>query len=72
MIHHKLYTFLADRKDNANFAKELLYWILLTDQWPFRMSYLLEVIEDSDQRADVGNKIEAIDDDTSLLEIYKG
>ena len=59
-------------KESKEFAKEILYWILLTDQWPFRLSYILEIIEDADQRKKSGKYGEAIPDDASLLEIYEG
>ena len=59
-------------KENEQFATEVLYWILLTDQWPFRMSYILEVIEDADQRHAAGMSDEEISDDISLFEIYDG
>ena len=59
------------KKKVKKFAKDMLYWILLTDQWPFRISYMLEVIEDADQRESAGKKKEAICDKTSLLDIYK-
>ena len=45
---------------------------MLTDQWPFRMSYILEVIQDADQRYCCGKKIEEIGDDVTLLDIYEG
>ena len=58
-------------KENEEFAKDMLYWILLTDQWPFRISYILEVIEDADQRKSAGKEKEAIGDDVPLLDIHK-
>ena len=71
----KMYFFsllALNKKENREFAKEILCWILLTDQWPFRLSYILEIIEDADQRKQSGKYGEAIPDDASLLEIYEG
>ena len=58
-------------ENGEKFAKEILYWTLLTDQWPFRVSYMMEIIDDADQREASGKDAEGIDDDVSLLQIYE-
>ena len=64
--------FLEDvSKVEEQFANDIVYWILLTDQWPLRMSYILQVIEDADQRAVSGRREETIDDNVYLLDVYK-
>jgi len=53
------------------FAENLVCWIILTDQWPYRISFILQIIEDADQRYLAGKKDQAIHEDMSLLEIYR-
>ena len=53
------------------FVRDILYWIILTDQWPFRMSYILVIIENADHRKSAGRINEAIEDDVSLFDIFK-
>ena len=48
------------------FEKEILYWIVLTDQWPFQMSYILFLIEEADQKQNA-----KINDGVSLCDIYE-
>nr|CAB3262168.1 uncharacterized protein LOC100178218 [Phallusia mammillata] len=52
-------------------ARDLVRWVVLTDQWPYRMSYLLQVIEDADQRSNSGRRSEVILDQQTLLDIYE-
>nr|XP_002120296.1 uncharacterized protein LOC100178218 [Ciona intestinalis] len=56
---------------NAADAKDIVGWVVLTDQWPYRVSYLLQVIEDADQRSNAGRRSESIDDDVTLICIYQ-
>ncbi|XP_078492068.1 uncharacterized protein LOC100180590 [Ciona intestinalis] len=56
---------------NKSFAQDMVFWIVLTDQWPYRVSYLLQVIEDADQRSNAGRRSEAIEDNMPLLDIYE-
>jgi len=53
------------------FAEKLVCWIILTDQWPYRVSFILQIIEDADQRSMAGQKSQKIDDHTSLLKIFE-
>ena len=59
------------KEDTKALAEEIVYWILLTDQWPFRMCYMLQVIEDADQREFCKKQDEVIEDDVTLLEIFE-
>lgn len=56
---------------NKLFAENLVCWIILTDQWPYRISFILQIIEDADQRYLAGKKDQEISEDISLLEIYQ-
>ncbi|XP_076817265.1 uncharacterized protein LOC143462849 isoform X2 [Clavelina lepadiformis] len=62
----------SDLKDDLckQLARDFVLWVILTDQWPFRISYLLQVIEDTDQRF-IHERCEQIADDAPLLDIYK-
>jgi len=53
------------------FAEDLVCWIILTDQWPYRISFILQIIEDADQRYLAGKKDQAIHEDMPLFEIYR-
>lgn len=52
-------------------ASNLVHWIVLTDQWPFRTSFILQIIEDADQREKAGIEKEALPEDCSILEIFE-
>ena len=67
--------FLESTEDNHErtklFAENLVCWIILTDQWPYRISFILQIIEDADQRYLAGKKDQYINEDISLLAIYQ-
>ncbi|XP_039260381.2 uncharacterized protein LOC120336713 [Styela clava] len=52
-------------------AEDLVRWIVLADQWPYRTSYILQVIEDADQRGSAGIEQEKIPDDWTIFEIFQ-
>ena len=52
------------------FAEDLVIMIVITEQWPYRSSYILQVIDDANQREESGLKNECIKAKTSILEIY--
>uniref|UniRef100_H2YLV4 Uncharacterized protein n=1 Tax=Ciona savignyi TaxID=51511 RepID=H2YLV4_CIOSA len=56
---------------NVKDARDVVGWVVLTDQWPYRVSYLLQVIEDADQRSNAGRRSETIADDVTLMTIYQ-
>ncbi|XP_077968890.1 uncharacterized protein LOC120344859 isoform X1 [Styela clava] len=52
-------------------AEDLVRWIVLTDQWPYRVSYILQVIDDSDQRRMAKMTNRKIELDAKLSDIYE-
>ncbi|XP_076810763.1 uncharacterized protein LOC143453352 isoform X2 [Clavelina lepadiformis] len=55
---------------NVYLAQDVVLWVILADQWPYRTSYLLQVIEDADQRTAAGRRSQQIIDSTPLIDIY--
>ncbi|CAK8684873.1 unnamed protein product [Clavelina lepadiformis] len=55
---------------NVYLAQDVVLWVILADQWPYRTSYLLQVIEDADQRTAAGRRSQQIVDSTPLADIY--
>ena len=55
------------------YADDIVYWIVLTDQWPFRMSYILVIIESDDHQknAERIDKNQAIEDNDPLCDMLK-
>ena len=45
--------------------------IVMTEQWPYKLSYILQVIDDANQRYIGGLKDQKIDDRKSIFDIYK-
>jgi len=51
-------------------VKDLVRWIVLTDQWPYRTAYIVQVIEDANQRQ-LFNPRERISEESSLYHLYR-
>jgi len=56
---------------NEQLAKDITRWVVLTDLWPYRMSFIMQVIIDADQRQAAGRKAENILDSLTLFQIYE-
>mmetsp|Transcript_26448 Transcript_26448/g.36374 ORF Transcript_26448/g.36374 Transcript_26448/m.36374 type:complete len:1042 (+) Transcript_26448:41-3166(+) len=60
------YSTPIDRKKLNSLKKKILIWIVLIEQWPIRVSWLLQVLEDEDQ---LGSLLNLQND--SLADFYK-
>jgi hypothetical protein len=49
----------------------LIKWVILSEQWPFRISWLLEEIENDDQRAAQSKLGRRYADDTNIIEVLR-
>lgn len=56
---------------HARDAEDLIKWIVAADQWPYRISYILQVVEDLDNRYKAGISETIIDEACTLFEIYE-
>lgn len=45
-------------------------WVVLANQWPCRLSWIIQCVEDAQQRADIDHKTVANDDSKTLWEIF--
>jgi len=66
LLYHRRLTLGQDGRTDK-LAWNLVHWIVLTEQWPYRMSYILQVIEDADQRAAGARNGEKIPDSISRV-----
>ena len=51
-------------------AADLVVWVVLIDQWPYRMSYLLEVWDDMHERPSTEPEDDA-DHNDCLIDVYE-
>uniref|UniRef100_A0A3Q1EGI8 NTPase, KAP family P-loop domain containing 1 n=1 Tax=Acanthochromis polyacanthus TaxID=80966 RepID=A0A3Q1EGI8_9TELE len=48
-------------------------WVVLANQWPCRLSWIIQCVEDAQQRADIDpNNVLNIDDSKALWEVFSG
>lgn len=47
--------------------EDILAWVILADQWPCRLSWIMQCVEDSEQRAEIDGSNEAINDNSKML-----
>lgn len=47
-------------------------WIVAADQWPYRVSYILQVVEDLDNKRHAGvDEDDVIGESCTLAEVYE-
>lgn len=64
-------TYMTIAERTGSLAADIVRWVILTDQWPYRTSYILQVIEDASQRYNAGLLDERIPDYWTILEIWE-
>ncbi|RXM35322.1 NTPase KAP family P-loop domain-containing protein 1 [Acipenser ruthenus] len=62
-------TIMASQREELPPAREIAAWIVLANQWPCRLSWILQCIEDDEQRAEIDKDFTGEDsiDETKLL-----
>ncbi len=61
-----------DEANISRFRAKLLKWLILLEQWPVRMSWLLQFLEDYEQTQQWGKQNKKIElDYMSLFEVYR-
>ncbi|KAK1150793.1 NTPase KAP family P-loop domain-containing protein 1-like [Acipenser oxyrinchus oxyrinchus] len=60
---------MASQREELPPAREIAAWIVLANQWPCRLSWILQCIEDDEQRAEIDKDFTGEDsiDETKLL-----
>ncbi|MGH0114981.1 UNVERIFIED_CONTAM: hypothetical protein FKN15_065905 [Acipenser sinensis] len=64
---------MAARKRELPPAKEVAAWIVLANQWPCRLSWILQCIEDDEQRAEIDKDVngeDSIDETKCLWDVF--
>ncbi|RXM35731.1 hypothetical protein EOD39_3942 [Acipenser ruthenus] len=64
---------MAARKRELPPAKEVAAWIVLANQWPCRLSWILQCIEDDEQRAAIDKNVtgeDSIDETKCLWDVF--
>ncbi|KAK1154500.1 NTPase KAP family P-loop domain-containing protein 1-like [Acipenser oxyrinchus oxyrinchus] len=64
---------MAARKRELPPAKEVAAWIVLANQWPCRLSWILQCIEDDEQRAEIDKGVtgeDSIDETKCLWDVF--
>ncbi|XP_041090437.1 NTPase KAP family P-loop domain-containing protein 1-like [Polyodon spathula] len=64
---------MAARKKELPQAKEVAAWIVLANQWPCRLSWILQCIEDDEQRAEIDKDVtgeDSIDETKCLWDVF--
>ncbi|XP_030017148.1 NTPase KAP family P-loop domain-containing protein 1 [Sphaeramia orbicularis] len=51
-------------------SEDIAAWVVMANQWPCRLSWIIQCVEDAQQRADIDNDHKAIDGSKTLWKVF--
>ncbi|XP_051235116.1 NTPase KAP family P-loop domain-containing protein 1 isoform X2 [Dicentrarchus labrax] len=57
-------------KKESPLPEYIAAWVVLANQWPCRLSWIIQCVEDAQQRADIGDGVANTNDSKTLWEVF--
>ncbi|KAM9367000.1 NTPase KAP family P-loop domain-containing protein 1 [Symphorus nematophorus] len=58
------------KEEQLPYQEYIAAWVVLANQWPCRLSWIIQCVEDAQQRADIDGNMAKIDDSKTLWNVY--